>query len=169
MRHRSRPATGNHPDSVRGVEAGSKLYDTDTAAWAEAQAALLRAGQWDDIDAEHVAEEIEDVSKSERRELRSRMVVLLAHLAKWHVQMTQRSRSWESTIAEQRVQVDSIIDESPSLRSSLGDLVHSAWSRSTMLAAKQTGLARETFPERCPWSLDQVLDIDFLPAEVEER
>ncbi len=147
-----------------GVEASGKLYETDGSAWALAQAELLRARRWDKIDVENVAEEIEDVARSERREIRSRLVILLAHLAKWDAQPACRSVSWESTIAEQRVQIESVLDESPSLRPSLPDLVVAVWPRAVVLASKQSQLSKDRFDDRCPWRLDQVLDSDFLPG-----
>jgi hypothetical protein len=78
------------------------LYDRDIIAWANEQARLLRAGHLDRIDIEHIAEEIEDVGKSEQRELASRMAVLLAHLLKWQFQPQRRGRSWQRTIRDQR-------------------------------------------------------------------
>lgn len=77
-------------------------YEQDVVAWAREQAALLRAGKFSAIDVEHIAEEIEDVGKSEQRELSSRMSVLLAHLLKWQYQPGRRGSSWQRTIREQR-------------------------------------------------------------------
>jgi hypothetical protein len=80
-------------------------YEQDVVAWANEQAALLRAGKLSAIDVEHVAEEIEDLGKSEQRELASRMPVLLAHLLKWQCQPARRSKSWQYTIRTQRKEV----------------------------------------------------------------
>lgn len=70
------------------------LYDRDFFKWTRCNAALLRAGRFDQADIEHIAEEIEDMGKSERRGLESRLEVLLPHLLKWQVQPNQRSASW---------------------------------------------------------------------------
>lgn len=75
-----------------------KLYDTDIVAWASEQAELLRGGNWAALDVEHIAEEIEDVGKSEMRELDSRVAVLIGHLLKWKFQPQIRSKSWLATI-----------------------------------------------------------------------
>ncbi|EQD45100.1 protein containing DUF29, partial [mine drainage metagenome] len=91
-------------------------YDKDVVAWANEQAALLRAGKFSAIDIEHIAEEIEDVGKSEQRELASRMAVLLAHLLKWQFQPEHRSNSWMRTIKEQRRAIAAHIEETPSLK-----------------------------------------------------
>ena len=77
-------------------------YEKDIVAWANEQACFIRAGRFDLLDLEHIAEEIEDVGKSEQRELETRMAVLLAHLLKWQYQPTHRGRSWLATIREQR-------------------------------------------------------------------
>ena len=75
-------------------------YENDIVAWAKEQAYLLRSGKLSALDIEHIAEEIEDVGKSEQRELASRMAVLLAHLLKWQYQPERQSRSWQRTIKE---------------------------------------------------------------------
>ena len=97
----------------------STPYETDVIAWANEQAALLRAGRLAEIDIVHIAEEIEDVGKSEQRELASRMSLLLAHLLKWRYQPERRGSSWQRTIKEQRRAIAARIGETPSLKVSL--------------------------------------------------
>ena len=63
----------------------STTYEKDIIVWATEQAALLRAGKLSALDIEHISEEIEDVGKCEKRELSSRMAVLLSHLLKWSI------------------------------------------------------------------------------------
>ena len=82
----------------------SKNYEADIMAWAQEQARLLRARRFDALDIEHLAEEIEDVGKSEQRELENRMAVLLAHLLKWQHQPARRGSSW-ATIRHQRQRI----------------------------------------------------------------
>src|SRR5712692_9395842 len=91
-------------------------YDDDFFAWTEEQARLLRAGELAEIDALNLAEEIESVGRSDRREIRSRLIVLLAHLLKWRFQPDEESASWRATIREQRDQIELILEDSPSLR-----------------------------------------------------
>ena len=139
-------------------------YDQDVLAWAIEQARLLRAGRFDQLDIEHIADEIEDVGKSEKRELASRMAVLLAHLLKWQHQPARRGGSWERTMREQRKQVLRKLKEVPSLRPLLDDpeWVEGAWGDAVTLAIGGTGL--DAFPEACPWSLSDVLTDGWLPA-----
>src|SRR5579863_5543074 len=96
-------------------------YEQDVVAWANEQAALLRAGKLTSVDIEHIAEEIEDVGKSEQRELASRTAVLLAHLLKWQFQPGRRSKSWQYTIRTQRKEVAYVLTEAPSLRAKFND------------------------------------------------
>ncbi len=105
-------------------------YEQDVVAWAREQAELLRAGKFSAIDVEPIAEEIEDVGKSEQGELSSRMAVLLAHLLKWQYQPGRRGSSWQRTIKEQRraVGVGVALQKTPSLNTSLRD---SGWLTGT--------------------------------------
>lgn len=139
-------------------------YEYDIVAWANEQAALLRAGQFSALDIEHLAEEIEDVGKSEQRELASRMAVLIAHLLKWQYQPGRRSNSWLRTIKVQRERIELAIRRTPSLKSALQDEVwqRDIWLDAVEQAAKETGL--DTFPENCTWSIAQVMEPDFYPG-----
>ena len=139
-------------------------YDRDIVAWANEQARLLREGQFSKLDIEHLAEELEDVGKSEKRELRNRMAVLLAHLLKWQYQTGYQGNSWRRTIREQRRGILACLKETPSLKPDLGrpDWWAWVWSDAIGLAVKDTGL--DCFPESCPWTFDQVIDPDFWPC-----
>ncbi len=139
-------------------------YETDIVAWANEQAEFIRNKQFHLLDLAHLAEEIEDVGKSEKRELASRMAVLLAHLLKWHYQPERQSNSWSRTIKTQRIQIALSLQETPSLRTSLTDesWQKRAWADAMDLATKETGL--DTFPEVCPWSIADVLTEGWLPA-----
>ena len=137
-------------------------YDIDIVAWANEQAALLRAGRLDAIDTLHIAEEIEDVGKSEQQELINRLSVLVAHLLKWKFQPAFRSSSWNGTIREQRRKVLRRLRRTPSLKHVLSDeeSLEEIWSGAAEIAQRETGLS---FPENWVWGMDQVLDERFLP------
>jgi hypothetical protein len=149
------------------VEEGAnmgKLYAIDIVAWSEQQAALLRSGRLAEIDVLNIAEEIEDVGKSEKRELRSRFSVLLAHLLKWQAQPQRRiSHSWQATIRYQREAIELLFDETPSLRRMLEDEPWLAlvWKDALVIATKETRL--RDFPKSPVWNTQQILDPDFLP------
>jgi hypothetical protein len=139
------------------------LYDTDFYAWANEQAALLRAGRLSEADVENIAEEIESMGRSEKRELTCRLSVLFLHLLKWRYQLTLRSRSWRDTIEEQCAQVNDHLDENPSLRSRLDEVIRTAYRTSRTGAGNETGLDRETFPSICPFAFDDAMNPNFWP------
>lgn len=140
-------------------------YETDVVAWASEQARLIRAGRFDQLDLAHIAEEIEDVGKSEQRELASRMAVLLAHILKWKFQPQKRSVSWTLTIKEQRRLLVRRIQKTPSLGPMLvePEWIDEIWVDAKALAEKQTGLDIGAFPEVCPWGMGHVLAENWLP------
>ena len=140
-------------------------YETDVVAWANEQAGFVRSGRFDQLDLEHIAEEIEDVGKSEQRELASRMAVLLAHLLKWEHQPARRSKNWQYTLTMQRKEVAYVISEAPSLRTKFTDerWLDIVWSKAKSQAESETGLDLDTFPEVCPWPISDVLNEAWLP------
>jgi Domain of unknown function DUF29 len=142
---------------------GNVAYEQDVIRWSREQAQLLRAGQWSQLDIEHIADEIEDVGKSESREIASRMAVLLAHLLKWVLQPERRSRSWESTIKTQRKLIRRRVKRMPSLKGELADPEwhDEAWGDAVPLLNKETGL--DFVPASWFWSMEQVLDDEFWP------
>jgi hypothetical protein len=140
-------------------------YETDVIAWANEQAALIRAGRFDMLDLDHIADEIEDVGKSEQRELESRMAVLLAHLVKWQYQPDRRGNSWRHTITEQRRRVVQRIQKTPSLIVDLNNLDwwSGVWADTLDIATRETGFLYERFPQKCPWEYSQITSTDFWP------
>ncbi len=145
-------------------------YESDVIAWANEQARLLRAGRFDALDIEHIAEEIEDVGKSEKRELKSRMVVLLSHLLKWERQPERQGNSWRRTINVQRRDIKECLKETPSLKPDLQSSAwwESAWAGALDMAVKETGFPFEAFPEGCLWTVEQVLDENYWPRGMEQ-
>jgi hypothetical protein len=138
-------------------------YNTDIVAWAREQARLLRAGRFDALDIEHIADEIEDVGKSEQRELENRMAVLVAHLLKWQYQPERRGNSWRRTIQEQRRAIARRLEKTPSLKP---DLRNSEWWEDVFGDAVSAVLAEvelDNLPETCPWSVDEILKQEFWP------
>jgi hypothetical protein len=140
-------------------------YEKDAALWAAEQGALLRTGRLSEVDLTNVAEEIEAMGRSERRELASRMSVLLAHLLKWKYQPGRRSDSWRNTIREQRSMLRLLIKDSPSLKPTLADpeWTSDIWENATASAADETGLNIGIFPATCLWATEQTFSQEFYP------
>ncbi|HEX8613275.1 MAG TPA: DUF29 domain-containing protein [Telluria sp.] len=142
----------------------ASLYDEDVLAWSIEQAALLRERRWSALDIQNLAEEIEDVGNSVRRELGSRMAVLIAHLLKWQYQPQLRSKSWRATIDVQRESIAIKLAKVPSLKHTLADDVWfvEIWKDALVIAFKDTGLYQ--FPRMPVWTIEEVLDSMFFPA-----
>ncbi|WP_143221517.1 DUF29 domain-containing protein, partial [Acetobacter syzygii] len=114
-------------------------------------------------DLEHIAEEIESMGKSEKRELISRLTVLLLHLLKWEFQPVRRGASWRLSIANTRDALTDHMADNPSLRSVLEASIDTAYRRARRDAALETGFSESTFPSVCPWSFNQMMDEEFWP------
>jgi len=138
-------------------------YDGDFCAWLEQQAALIRAGRFDLLDAENVAEELEGLSRSDQRALRSHLKTVILHLLKWQEQSWLRSKSWKASIDNAREEVFELIEDSPSLRPTLPAHVAKAYPKAVNDAVSEMGLPKRRFPRECPYSVEQILDHDFLP------
>jgi adenosyl cobinamide kinase/adenosyl cobinamide phosphate guanylyltransferase len=143
------------------------LYDSDFYAWTKQQAQLLRSHQWDLVDIENLVEEIESLGRQERQELVNRLATLLGHLLKWEYQPEQRSNSWLATIREQRRKVIKLIEQNPSLKLYLEEVLQEAYEDGIDLAVRETNLPYKTFPEICPYTLQQTLNPEFLPGATE--
>lgn len=139
-----------------------ETYDADFFEWTRSTAMLLRQRRFKDLDVEHAAEEIEDMGKREYKELGSRLQVLIAHLLKWKLQPRKRSRSWRATIVTQRIEIHPTLRDSPSLRPRLLADLDAHYADSVKRAAAETGLRVSAFPARCPFSMEQILDEDFM-------
>lgn len=139
------------------------LYDDDVIAWASQQIALLRTGQFAQLDIENIIEEIDDVARREKRELQSRMVVLVSHLLKWKFQPSRRGHSWINTIHEQRVAIEEDIKDCPSLKPLLRD---AKWLAGIYRRARARTVDRtqvKELPNALPWPVEKILSEDFFP------
>jgi len=141
----------------------SELYERDFYAWANEQAALLRAGRLEEADVAHIAEEIESMGRSEKRELVNRLVILLLHLLKWAHQPSLRGNSWRLSIKEQRLRLAAHLDDNPSLKSRLDEAIATAYRIALIEAERETGLPETAFPASCPYTFAQIMDPEFWP------
>lgn len=146
------------------AEKSGVLYERDFYQWAIDSAGALRQKRFDELDIEHIAEELESMGASERRELLNRLDVLLMHLLKWQYQPERRGKSWRLTIIHQRTAIGRLLEQSPSLRRSLdNEAVQSVYRKAVQAAVIETDLERHLFPLDCPYGLEQILDDDYLP------
>jgi len=170
----------------------TETYATDFYAWCLSTADLVRAGQWEAIDPEVLAEELESLGKSQKRELENRLDMLVMHLLKWAYQAPKREtgHSWYSTIHEQRRQIARLLRDNPSLQTPLSTLLPTIYQDARKEAIQEMGIVGplevrasaqavfrqdpsqldlpdllrwSTLPSTCPWTIEQVLNTDFWP------
>ena len=141
------------------------LYEQDFYAWVEQTAELLRLQHWDTLDLEHLIEEVVDLGKSQQRALQSALRLVLSHLLKWKYQPERRSHSWQVTITGERLNIDELLQESPSLRRFLNDAewINTIYQRARREAMVETSLSEDNFAIVSPFSVDEILDLDFYP------
>jgi hypothetical protein len=140
-------------------------YEDDLYAWTQEQASFLRVRQSDGLDWENLAEEIAAVGGSDRRKLESRLCVVLLHLLKWQVQPGLRGASWRKMLRTQRREIRKLLDQSPSLRRLVPELVREAFPDAVKDAVDATGPPPDKFPAACPYASDDVLREEYLPDE----
>lgn len=139
------------------------LYKTDFCAWIQQQVDLLHERSFDQLDIPNLIEEIEDMGKSQRQALESNLKIVLMHLLKWKIQQQKRSNSWRNTIREHRRRINRQLKDSPSLKRHLIESLAETYQEAREDAAYETELLLELFPIECPFSVEQVLDLEFLP------
>jgi hypothetical protein len=138
-------------------------YEQDFYAWLMEQAAHVRGKEWEALDIDNLAEELETLGREQRHAIRSQLRILVIHLLKWAHQPARRSESWRHSIGNARAEIDGRLEMSPGLRRELLDVLGWAYPRARRAAADETGLPLAMFPETCPWSLEALQDEDFLP------
>src|SRR5487761_1333219 len=145
--------------------ANSPDYEADFIAWLEDQAQHARRGEFDALDLENIAEELEGMARSDRREMRNRLTVLLTQLLKCLVRPGRRSACWLGTLAEQRDGIAALLEDSQSLRAYPAQILDRCYPSARRKAADQMRLSERAFPERCPFAIGDVLDPRWLPSD----
>lgn len=138
-------------------------YERDFVLWIGTQVELLRARRFELLDVDNIIEELDAMGKSQRREMRSRLKILMMHLLKCQFQPESKSSSWLGTIDEQRFEILGLLEQSPSLRREVEERADAAYPFAVQAAADETALPVSAFPATNPYSVDQMLDSRFLP------
>ncbi len=133
----------------------------DYYAWAMESAERLRTGQLSGLDLGRIAEELEDMGRSEKHALSSHLKNLLLHLLKWRHQPTFRGLSWQLSITNARDEITELLEDSPSLKGTLPELLARRYAVARHRAILETGLPENTYPVQCPFTIDQLLDPDY--------
>ncbi len=138
------------------------LYGTDFCSWVSKNVTFLKEKKFTELDIEHLIEEIESMGASEKRALESRFIELMQHLLKWQIQPERRGSSWEISISKQRIGIEKVLQDNPSLKYNLEARILRCYSYSRRYAAVETQLPLKIFPESCPYSLEQLADFSFM-------
>ena len=138
------------------------LYDQDYYLWLSDTAKLLKAKKFTLLDLENLIEEIESLGKSEKRAIKSNLIIVILHLLKWRYQPEKQSNSWKSSIREHRRRIRELLIDSPSLKNYLPEILADCYLAAKKQASDETGLSVVAFPKASPFSLTECLDEDFL-------
>lgn len=145
---------------------GSELYDRDYYAWVQDQVDALRRRRIEDVDWENVAEEIEDLGKSQRQSVESQMVRMLEHLLKLQyaggTMRKNNARGWQLSVKDARLVLRKLLDQNPSLSPQLAGMLPYAYQRGRLAALRKARLPDHAIPESCPWEVEQVMDDNFM-------
>ncbi len=147
------------------TESLAALYIEDETAWLEAMAAAARRGDVAALDLDHLSEYLTDMAHRDRREVKSRLVVLLTHLLKWEYQSERRVRGWRTTVLNQRNELADLAG-SGVLRAHAEGVLPEAYERAVELTASETGLPKTTFPGESSYTLEQLLTIELPVGDV---
>jgi len=139
-------------------------YETDFYQWTQQQADLLRQGQFNrvDLDLENIAEEIESMGRGQTHSLGSYLHNVIMHLLKWRYQPERRGTSWRLSIFNGRHQIQRLLKDSPSLNPKVLTLIADEYRQARQIAALETGLPLTTFPDQCPFTVEQITG-DYWP------
>jgi hypothetical protein len=136
-------------------------YEDDLYTWVQEQVAMLRAGRFDELDTQNVAEELADVGRAQYDKLESALKVILLHMLRWDRQPGRRSRSWDNSIYEHRKRVERELHNNPGLKPRVAEALEEAYESARAAASTQTGLDRDSFPEDCPYDWNEVMSREF--------
>jgi hypothetical protein len=147
----------------------SNLYKQDYCLWLDTTAQLLRDRQLDLVDFDNLVEEIESMGGSQRREIKNRLIVLLMHLLKYQYQPEKRLSSWVGTIGEQFYQIESLLEDSPSLQPYYLEIFAQCYSKAVRVASSETKIPVNAFPSDSPFSPQDVIKSDFIFSLIDQE
>lgn len=148
------------------VSSAKSLYEEDFYGWLQETANLLKEHRFEKLDLENLIEEIETMGRSEKRELESRLTVIIEHLLKltyWLTEKEANAQGWRITIVEQRRQVQRLLKESPSLKRLIPEMGIDCYQAAREDTLRKYQLPADLFPIESPFTLEAILDSDYLP------
>ncbi|VXD19232.1 DUF29 domain-containing protein [Planktothrix paucivesiculata] len=143
----------------------TSLYDQDFYLWLQTNINVLKQGKFAEVDLENLLEELESMGRSEKNALKSNLRILVMHLLKYKYQPEKRTNSWRYTITEHRQRLQDTFKTSPSLYRFFEEIFNESYQNARKLASDETGLSINLFPPESPFTVEEVLNPDFLPPE----
>ena len=153
-------------EKVKIENESKNLYEQDFYLWLQTTANLLENNKFDQLDIKNLIEEINSMGRSEKKELKSHLITLIEHFLKleyWQLEKENNARGWRNTVAEQRLQIELTLEDSPSLRNMLDDIFEECYQKARQYILKRYQLSPNLFPENPPFSVTDVLNADYLP------
>jgi hypothetical protein len=144
------------PKKLSCTSTSSLIYEKDFSKWAKNQARLLKKGDFEKLDIEHLIEEIRDLGRREKQMLMSYLENLLMHKLKVDFQPEKHTKPWDNSIELASHKAQKILMENPSLKLKLKEVLEESYFSARLLAASETNLNKETFPKECPWTLKEI-------------
>ena len=144
------------------ISTPNTLYEQDFYLWTQTTAQKLKENKLHEIDIPNLIEEIESMGRSEKRELKSRLIILLMHLLKWQYQPEKRSESWRSTITEQRISIEVLLEDSPSLKPLVAEIFNDCYQKARLKASEETKIKLNFFPQESPFNQEETITSSFL-------
>lgn len=148
------------------TDTNKTLYEQDFYLWIQTTLQLLKERKLDRLDVKNLIEEIDSIGRSEKKELKTRLIVLIEHLLKlkyWTEEKDYNARGWRNTVVEQRRQITYTLEDSPSLKPVLNDVFLDCYEDARNDTLRKYQLPSKIFPEESPFSLVEVLNADFIP------
>ncbi|MCE2720155.1 MAG: DUF29 domain-containing protein [Dolichospermum sp.] len=152
--------------NITYIDNNKTLYDQDFYLWIQTTIQHLQERNLEQLDIENLIEEIDSMGRSEKKELKTRLVVLIEHLLKlqyWIEEKDDNAGGWRNTVVEQRRQITYTLADSPSLKAILNDVFLPCYQDAKKDTINKYQLPSNLFPEEPPFSLAQVLNADFIP------
>ncbi|QLE57219.1 DUF29 domain-containing protein [Nostoc sp. TCL26-01] len=146
-------------------ETNKTLYEQDFYLWIQTTVKLLQEGKLEQLDIANLIEEIDSMGRSEKKELKNRLIILIEHLLKlqyWTEEKEYNAKEWRNTIVEQRRQIIYLLEDSPSLKSVVEDVLLDCYTDARNDTIRKYQLPSELFPAQSPFSIVQILDADFI-------
>lgn len=143
---------------ISGLRRSEPAYDEDYAAWLENQIALMRVDRWADVDKDNLLDEVESLGRSDFKSFASAIRIVLIHMLKWDHQPERRTRSWQASITEHRLQIGEELRDSPSYRARIDEAVERAYAIARARASGETGLPLSAFPQTCPYDWGTIMN-----------